>query len=273
VGTNGQIVVGPNSEILAPARIKLGGGAAQVVPANYATDRRDPSPNPFVLDLYTEWYSASARAPSNGGSTAPPNGNNAIGTLSGMPGFSATNQRQVTLGSGAEVTLAGGSDYNFCSLKMNSDARFVIPATTTQPVRIFIDSSTRPGNPSFVPSGCPAFAGNVVDLASGAGFINQTGKASMLQLFVYGSATENIVFNASANFTGTLWAPRSSVVFNQGATVTGAIAARDIEFRNNSGQPGFIGDPDANNVTGRWDGSYKRSGWRECSPRGNTPGC
>ena len=60
------------------------------------------------------------------------------------------------------------------------------------------------------------------------------------------------------------------IVFNAGATVTGAIAARDIDFRQNGGNAGFTGDPEANNATGRWDGSYTRNGWRECPP---TAGC
>jgi hypothetical protein len=194
----------------------------------------------------------------------PSSGTNSIGTISSAPGVTITPTRQVALAPSSSVTLTGGRDYNFCSLVLNSDAKFVIPAGTTQPVRVFIDSSDRPGSPDFVNSGCANVVGNVLDLRSGSGFINSTGKPSLLQVFVYGGPAKDIVFNASANFTGVLWAPQSKVVFNQGATVTGALAAKDIDFRQNSGEAGFTGDPDANNATGRWDGTYKRNGWREC---------
>ena len=276
VGTNGQLsLTGQGSDITPPATIKLGGSNWSVNPPSYGANpnRRDVSPNPFELDFYTDWYSGSVKPPGPGGTTAPPSyGTNSINTLVGKPGFATTAQRQVTI-TGGPVPLEGGRDYNFCSLTMNSGAKFVVPAGTTQPVRVFIDSSTRPGNPDYVPSGCPAFSGDVVDLANNAGFDNNTGKPSMLQLFVYGGGNQNIEFNHAAAFTGTIWAPQSKVLFNAAAVLTGAIAAKDIEFRNNSGNAGFTGDPDAMNVTGRWDGSYKRSGWRECSPRGNTPGC
>src|SRR5829696_4411799 len=258
VGTNGQLLIGPNSDIRDPGTIRLGGSGWSVNPSNYGTPNRAVSPDPFVLDYYTEWYSESVRAPATG--------TNQIGTISSAPGVSITGARQVAIAPSSTVTLTGGRDYNFCSLVMNSDGQFVVPAGTTEPVRVFIDSSNRPGNPNYVPSGCPNLTGNVVDLRSGAGFVNNTGKPSMLQLFVYGGPNQNIVFDASAEFTGTIWAPQSKIVFNAGATVTGAIAARDIEFNQNGGDAGFTGDPEANNATGRWDGSYTRNGWRECPP-------
>lgn len=266
VGTNGELEVGPNSEIRDPGIIRLGGSAWSVTPPGYGAANRQTSPTPFTLDFYTKWYSDSVKAPSGSGDTTPPTyGTNQIGTLTGAPGFSVTGTRQASLAPNSTVTLAGGRDYNFCSLKLNSGARLVVPAGTTDPVRIFVDSSTRPGSPDYVPSGCPSLNGNIVDVASGGGFVNETGKASMLQLFVYGP--QDVEFNASANFTGTLWAPQSEVEFNQGATLTGALAAREIEFNQNGGNVGFTGDPEASNVAGRWSGSYKRSGWRECSAR------
>lgn len=260
VGTNGQLIVGANSEVRDPGTIKLGGSNWSVSPSGYGTSSREISPDPFALDFYTEWYSDSVQGP-------PPAGNNYLSTISGAAGVTVTGTRQVSLAPDSTVTLSGGRDYNFCSLLMNSDAKFVIPAGTTEPVRVFIDSSSRPGSPDYVPSGCANLTGNIVDLRSGAGFINNTGKPSLLQLYVYGGPNKNIVFNASANFTGTIWAPQSSIVFNAGATVTGALAAKDISFQQNSGNAGFTGDPEANNVTGRWDGTYVRNGWRECPPK------
>ena len=254
VGTNGTLQVGPNSDVRDPGTIKLGGSNWSVTPPTYGVPNRQTSPDPFTLDYFTEWYSESVAAPAAG--------KNSIGTLSGI---TVTGTRQVRVAPGLQINLASGRDYNFCSLQMDSDARFVLPASATEPVRIFIDSNNRPGSPNYVNSGCAPFTGDIVNIASGAGFQNDTGRASMLQLYVYGGTGQNVRFNASAAFVGTLWAPQSTVLFNSGATLQGAIAARDIDFRNNDGNAGFTGDNDANNVTGRWDGSYKRSAWRECS--------
>ena len=259
VGTNGQLSIGAGSDVRDPGIIKLGGPSWSVTPPTYGTANREISSDPFILDHYTEWYSESVRT--------PPLGTNEIGLLTAQSGFSVSGTRQVSLGPGASISLTGGKDYNFCSLNMNAGAQFIIPASTTEPVRVFIDSSSRLGSPDYVNSGCANLTGDIVNLGSGAGFVNQTGKPSMMQLFVHGGPSKNIRFNASANFTGTLWAPQSNVLFNNGATLTGAMAAKDIQFNNNGGNAGFVSDNEANNVTGRWDGSYKRNGWRECSAR------
>jgi len=144
-------------------------------------------------------------------------------------------------------------------------------AGASQPARIFIDSSYRPGSPSYTPSPCTPRAGSsVVSLANGAGFQNDTNKASMLQVYVYGGNAGNpgydLTFNASADFTGTLYAPRSTVTFSSGGNLTGAMAVDKIVFNNNNdkGNFGYRPDPDAMNAGGVWDGTYVRKGWREC---------
>jgi hypothetical protein len=171
--------------------------------------------------------------------------------------------------------LQSGGVYSFCSITMHSGAEMRTAASNSEPAIVFVDSWHRPGAPAWTPSTCAqrTGGGNVISLASGAGFVNDTNKASMLQVFVYGGSSAsdpsyNVLFNATANWTGTLYAPRSQVTFNSGGNLTGAMAVDRIVFNNNNakGNFGYRPDADAMNTSGLWDGTYLLKGWRECPP-------
>ena len=256
VGSNVNVNIGPGSSIEDPGNIMLPPGAT-VTGSNYEGDVL-PLPAPFVADNFDDWYSESRRVNISG---TLPAGNYTL------PGGTLTGTRHANPPNGnGTITLTPGRDYNFCSITFNSSETFVVPSTATEPVRIFVDAPPRPDTnaniANYTPDGCTTPA-KAIDAASGSGFVNNTGKSSMLQVYVYSGAVE---FHASAEFVGTLWAPQSDVVFNSGARLRGAIVARTIRYNNNGQVPGFVGDPDADTVTGRWDGAYTRNGWRECRP-------
>lgn len=209
----------------------------------------------YKVDPIDEWYSDALR-------------NNSITEPAVAPWVDSG--RNMHVGPDRTITLTSGKSYNLCSLRLDARTKLVVPATATEPVRIFIDSATRPsslpGVTDYSASGCGVPLAVSLDLRSEASLVNNTGKASMLQVYVYSG---NIVFNASAQFVGTLWAPQSHVEFNAGGGLKGAMVASSIKFNNSD--PGFVSDDDANSVTGRWDGRYERNAWRECPANGVCP--
>ena len=247
IGSNGTITVGPQSRVRNPGDVRLGpsGSIGAGGPAS-SWGPVTTNPEAYAPDLLADHYEAAEN-------------NHVNSQIASQPGVTLDAGRRLTLGPGSLVTLQSGGIYSLCSIRMNSNGRLRVPASATAPVRLFVDSSYRAG------SGCaPNGDTNVINVASGGGFVNETGKASMFQVFVYGGpVNQNIVFNSSADFVGTLYAPQSGVVFNSGASIVGAMIARDVEFRNNDGDPGFSGDPDAMNA-GVPDGTYERKAWREC---------
>lgn len=261
VGSNVLVTIGPGSRISDPGDVKLGqesGVAGRVVGNAYDGTLTQNLPQ-FVLDPLDEFYSAAAASNDNPGSS---------------PGISMNNGN-LNIGSNRTFWLQSGATYHFCSISMQSRGVMRLPASATEPARIFVDSFHRPGAPNYTPSGCAVRngGGNVVDMASGAGFVNDTDRASMLQVYVYGGNNRlnpnyNVRFNSSADFTGTLYAPLSHVFFASGGNLKGAMAVDTIRFDNNNseGNFGFQSDPDADNVTGSWDGTYLKKAWRECPP-------
>ena len=259
VGSNGTVQIGPSATLVNPGTVKLGpsGNVQLVGTGNSWTSPPLYQGQPFTLDPLTQDYSDSVTTNNN----------------ASLPGGVVDGQRRASLGANQTVTLQSGAVYNFCSIFFANNGKLVVPATATEPVKIYVDSPNRPGTPNYTPSGCPSRAGaspsEVISVAAGAGFQNDTGRASMLQLYVYGGGpNQDIKFNGSAAFAGTLYAPQSKVTFASEATVTGAIAAKEIVFNNNSSGAGFTGDADAQNVDGGTDGTFIRKAWRECRASG-----
>jgi Tfp pilus assembly protein PilX len=268
VGSNVNVQIGPGSTITNPGDVKLGQrggvpGTLTLAGGSYSGTLETNLPE-FTLDPLDQLYSDAVS----------PNNDNPASS----PGISLVNGN-LTLGPSRTLWLQSGGVYSFCSITMNSGARMRLAASATEPAKVFVDSWHRPGNPDYTPSTCARrmSGGDVVSMASGAGFVNDTNRASMLQVYVYGGSSAadpnyNIMFNSSADFTGTLYAPRSQVTFASGGNLTGAMAVDRIVFNNNNsaGNYGYRPDPDAMNTTGVWDGTYLRKGWRECPPAGCT---
>jgi len=181
------------------------------------------------------------------GSTATVNSN--------VTGWSGSNtytvaERRLRL-TGDSFTFTGG-DYNVCSLYIER-ATVYIPAGAK--VRIFIDApdTVRPG------SGCPAGSGSF--LGDNDVIFQNPGPAENLQIYVYGAGP--VEFNNKFTMNGFLHAPNSSVLFKNNAVVTGGIAAKSVEAKNNLD---FITAASGGVPGGTTVPIFYRTAWIECSP-------
>lgn len=248
IGSNGPITLGNSTSIT--GGLELGPSAPQPSTGNPSVvsggvTRRDLAQGDFVL------------APVEVGNSATVNDNSRITTGLDASKNIAWNSltRELTLKNSSTLTLGGGT-YNFCNLNLTNSAYVTIAATAG--TRIFIDSPDRPG------SGCAPGTGNLT-VGNSAGFITPSGRAEDLQIYVYGKndGTNVVNFENSNTFTGTLYAPQSSVVFKNSTEIVGAIAGKKVEFKNSVDftYPASLAELRA--TTARF---YYRTAWRECRP-------
>ena len=132
----------------------------------------------------------------------------------------------------SSLTLTGG-DYFICRLILGNNAHLIMGATAT--VRIFFDT----------PENCGAKVGstwepirveNNADITS-SGYQPTAGKFSVPGLYVTGSTSipSRIVFsNNSGSNQFVLYAPNSSLYFENNATYKGAIAGKTVYFSNHA---------------------------------------
>jgi Tfp pilus assembly protein PilX len=179
--------------------------------------------------------------------------------------------RVLTLNSGAVLTMSGNK-YFFCRLELKSGSTLQIASRTT-PLEVYIDA---PENCSGV-SG----AGNVV-LGSNASFVNLSNNPATFVLYVAGSSRTATSVDLSSNDASgsgpiimAVYAPNSTVTYQNNLSYTGAIVAKTIDLKNNS-----VINYDSR-VTSITSGSnvrfYEGYDYKECttSPTGSTPdtGC
>jgi Tfp pilus assembly protein PilX len=179
--------------------------------------------------------------------------------------------KNLVLNSGATLTLSGNK-YFFCHLEIKGGGVIQIASRTT-PMEVYID---KPENCSGVTG-----PGNVAWNSSGS-FVNLSNNPATFVLYVAGSSTTATSVNLSSNdqsgagpIVMAIYAPNSTISYQNNLNFTGAIVAKSIDLMNNST---ITYD---SRVTGITSGSsvrfYQGYDYKECTgaPTGSTPdtGC
>jgi type II secretory pathway pseudopilin PulG len=256
VGSNGLVRGGNSTEIYGDL----------LVPASAPPPTISGS-NPDVVTMPAAWALAqtdfTAVAASNNNASLP----GALGT-----GWNSTT-REAEL-SGKSYTLPAGT-YLMCELWVDQSVDLSLSgATSTNPVRIFVDSPDRPG------SNCASDRGRLC-MDNSIKF-NRPGNAAALEIYVYGAPAHcqagrpgmpfqgssyrtdaTVVLNNSVDFNGTIYAPTSTVRLNNSIKMDGGIAARNIHLENSV----EFTNPDSVKLKPPAAGPVRRLSWVECRSR------
>jgi len=254
VGSNGLVRGGNSTEIY-----------GDVMVPSTAPDPTISGSTPDIVEMPAPWALAQTDfAPASNNNAALPA---ALGTA-----WNAGSREAVL--SGKSYTLPAGT-YLMCELWIDQSVDIHLSgASSTSPVRIFVDSPDRPG------SICAAGRGRVC-MDNSIKF-NRPGNAAALEIYVYGSQAHcqagrpgmpfqassyrtdaPVVLNNSVDFNGTIYAPTSAVRLNNSIKMDGGIAARSIYLENSVD---FL-NPDSVKVKPPAVGPVRRLSWVECRSR------
>jgi hypothetical protein len=219
VGSNGNITLSNYAEVCGaatpgPGKTLTLNNNATVCPG-YSTS---PATTNFVL------------APVDQGTSATQNDNNRIcvaDTCTGSVSWNAAS-RTLELTNDGTVTLSGDV-YSFCKIDLRNFSKLRIAARTT-PLRIYFDT----------PEACGAPSGNYMQLslAQSSGIVNLNTDPTTLQIMVAGSSSHasSIEFHntgdAALDVVMTIYAPLSTVLFENSTRIKGALAAKSIQLQN-----------------------------------------
>jgi Tfp pilus assembly protein PilX len=262
IGSNGQITGSNSIKVHGSVRVPDSAPTPTVLGSTPPVVRQ---PDPWAL-AQTD-FAAIAAGPNNNAA------------LDGLSGWYPTT-RVLAFGNSVNVTIPAGT-YLICELYGDNSVKINLHsnATPTNPVRIFIDSPTRPG------SGCPDGTGRLC-LDNSVEF-NKDGNAGDLEIYIYGStakcsdAREGMPFDGahfpsdspfvlgnSVHYSGTIYAPTTRVKLNNSVTVNGGIAALSAELANS------VNFTHANAVKDKVPapGPVRRLSWVECRSLPTTTG-
>jgi hypothetical protein len=164
--------------------------------------------------------------------------------------------RALRLQNGATLTLTGNV-YSFCSLEIDNNSELQISPRST-PLKIYMDA----------PENCPGVsnAGSAI-LRNGGAIRNLNSDPATVQFYMMGSSTSETKLDYDNNFQTTvnmlIYAPQSSVSFENYTSITGAVAAKKVSLENNTS---VIWHESADDVT--IDGLlplFRRQAWVECT--------
>jgi hypothetical protein len=219
VGSNGNITLSNSAEVCGaatpgPGKTLTLTNNATVCPG-YPTS---PATTSFVL------------APVDQGMSATQNDNDRIcaaDTCTGSVSWNAATRR-LELSNDATLTLSGDV-YSFCQVELRNTSQLRIAARST-PLQIFFDT----------PEACGAPSGNYVqmNLTQSSGIVNLNTNPTTLQIMVAGSSSHesSIEFHntcdPSLDVVMTIYAPNSTVLFEQNTRIRGAIAAKSLILQN-----------------------------------------
>lgn len=176
--------------------------------------------------------------------------------------------RKIELSNTSTLTLGGG-DYFICRLVINNSSHLIMAAESH--VRIFFDT----------PENCGLSSGTAQVEINNSGSIEATafgaklGQYDVPGLYVQGSTTRatQVNFNNSGSESEfVLYAPNSSVNFNNSATYQGAVVGKTVTLNNSAivKQPSGFTAPSIGGAT-----IYSRQSYVECSggtvPSGSQP--
>ena len=169
-------------------------------------------------------------APVDQGTSATQNDNNRICTSDTCTGSVSWNAatRTLILSNDATLTLSGNT-YSFCKVELRNTSRLRIAARST-PLRMFFDT----------PEACGAGSGNYVqmNLSQNSGIVNLNTDPTTLQIMVAGSASHasSVEFHNTGDpgldVVMTIYAPNSTIIFEQSTRIKGALAAKQILLQN-----------------------------------------
>jgi Tfp pilus assembly protein PilX len=267
LGSNGQIELGNNSVV--SGGIKL--GTSSTPPPILGSGSTLGGP----ITYRTEAEGAYVLAPVDMGNTATVNDN---GRISSSPPLdtgsnvtytnTAAAPRTLSIANNGSLTLGGGT-YNFCKVTLGNNAYITIAAGAK--IRFFLDSPDRSGS-GCIPSGQTAaqaraagYGGMV--LGEGSNF-NNPGHAINFQIYMYGytDGTHTVQFHNSQAVNAAIYAPSSTLIWNNTAGITGAVAASKVEFKNSASfaWAGGSGDFDLSELRTDTVSVYYRMAWTEC---------
>jgi hypothetical protein len=261
LGSNGQIVLGNSSHV--SGGIEL--GTASSPPPQLGNSSTLGGP----VTYRSEAEGAYVLAPVDMGNTATVNDNGRItsGQDSGHNVTYTASTRRLSLGNSGSLTLGGGT-YNFCSLTLGNSAHMTIAAGAK--VRLFIDSPDRAGS-GCIPSGqtaAQARSAGSGGMTLGNSSAFNSPHAINLQIYIYGysDGTHTVEFNNSAVMRAAIYAPTSRLVWNNSASIIGAVAASEVEFVNSGSFTwgGGTGEFDLSELRTDTVSVYYRMAWTEC---------
>jgi Tfp pilus assembly protein PilX len=247
IGSNGLIALGNSSSV--QGTLQLGPSAPTPSIGNNSTTGQNTAHATWVL------------APVDIGNSATVNDNGRIS--SGQDASTNTTYtaatRTLTMANNASLTLGGGT-YNFCSVTIGNGA--VITVFPGAKVRIFIDAPDFPDRPG---SGCPAGTGGIT-VGENSNFSNPCAPDCFpenLQIYVYGlnSGNQTITFNNTGSMIGSIYAPRSNIVFTNSATINGGVTGKSVDFKNSVN---FTWNSRLASLSARTLTLYYRTAWTEC---------
>jgi hypothetical protein len=124
-----------------------------------------------------------------------------------------------------------GNVYNFCRLEVKAGGTLQIAARTT-PMKVYIDTPENCGGTSGMGS---------VAFASTGQFVNLNSDPSTFVLLVAGSSKTATSVDLSGNDNSgagpivmAIYAPNSSITYQNNLNFTGAIVAKTIDLKNNA---------------------------------------
>jgi Tfp pilus assembly protein PilX len=221
--------------------IVLGPSGSYSLPAGFTVTGKTVEPSPLVL---------SPVAPQNSATT---NDNERI--TSGLDAHTGKveyepKNRELSLTGNATLKIGGGTGiYNFCSFSAAANSELTVTAPAK--VEIIIDSPEDPG------SGCPAGTGT---FSFSGSLSNPSNDPTALKIFVYGAGTDTYAGKVSA--AATIFAPKATLVMQGNSTLTGGVAAKNIEV---GGTVNFTWDKREETLQATPVTQYYRTAWEECS--------
>jgi hypothetical protein len=265
LGSNGQIELGNNSQV--SGGIELGSVSTPLPTGGNGTNYGDVS-------YRSDADGAFVLAPVDMGNTATVNDNGRISTGQDAGVDVSYNAASRSLSVGKTLTLGGGT-YNFCKITLSNGA--LVKVAQGAIVRLFLDSPDRTGS-GCIPSGMTAAQARAagwggMSLGQNSNFTYDFGHAIHFQIYMYGyndkSHTVNFFNGNTMNVA--IYAPQSTLIWNNQGAVTGGIAANKVEFKNTASFTWAGEDSQFSLGELRTDtvSVYYRMAWIECR-RGRT---
>ncbi|HEX8207777.1 MAG TPA: hypothetical protein VF587_17055 [Solirubrobacteraceae bacterium] len=257
IGTNGQIILGNNSnawELLIPDTAEdpeLGNNATvdtAVAGGNAVRTPRVPKWEFPTMD----WTSPRVT-----------NNNATLAQRAAATGVTLQNGKYLKFNQqGQQITLPTGT-YYLCGLDASANGN-VINVEPGAKVRMYIDSNR--GNPTWCDAANPLDGQFIIKNDGKVNPLPTTDpKAEQFALFVYGtSATGDPVdvdMNNGVAFWGTIWAPDSTIDIKNNQVVSGGFTAGSIDMKNNGG---FQYDSDIANQPLPGTADAENLSWTEC---------
>lgn len=174
------------------------------------------------------------------------------------PEYTGPSKYELTLGSGAELTMKG-SKYYFCNFKATNNG--ILKIGTGVKAEIFVDDHAENSN-------CPTTAG-AFKIEGNAHMENPNGATAVL-IEVAGPGP--VVIANSGSLKANIYAPEAEVELSGAGTLTGAIVGKKVHLT--AGSFVFSEEDESFTVSGSSTIGYSRKAWEPCTTAtGTAAGC